>query len=699
LLFLIIIAFARRLQILQRQPYSGSGKIIQAETREVHTKSTMVSLLWSLFLTIVAAAVQGTLGPPPENSPANTKNIAFSGKSTQLLNVIQVSSPVKVPGAACTATLMEHSFAYSYGHPFVGPYAPPDCVFNRVVLTLTVTSSGRQFDRLALMYFNDTEIWRTSTAEPTQNGILWSYDKDVSNYLSLFQHPQKLIFDLGNLIDDTYTGAFNTTLVATFYNGSPTDVPADQIIPISHRRSSKNESSAFRYPDDGPAANSLVIPRNVRRAMFSISACGQAKDEEFWWSNSLSSTVETFGVNNTLPGASPWREIQLLIDDKLAGVVWPFPIIFTGGVVPGFWRPIVGIDAYDLKEDEIDISAWLGVLSDGKEHKYEIRVVGLSDDGKGNAKISSVGSNWVLTGKIFLWLDAVATSITKGTPPLVSAPEPEFRIEQAVVKDNTGTNVTLNYHVVALRNLTVNGSITTSDGPKPAIWKQNLQFYNTGNITASGNNQTSKQLTTGIDTSSDGYARTIRYPLWCKSSAVSDPKTHEFSLNGDISRGKYFQVNGTSIFPSGLEYFDMVQAPIEKGFTTNTTQEGTALYHSIPAQNRTVGRGLTEQVFTLAREYGENNPESKIQTETLYQRHILAENGKILRDETMTLVEMDPIDPPPIRIQQDAPKSMDVSGLDVNGGLGRKYASLAIEPLHLHRSPTQLHLDGTHRRR
>ena len=73
---------------------------------------------------------------------------------------------------------------------------------------------------------------------------------------------------------------------------------------------------------------------------------------------------DTFGE---LPGFSPFREVQLFIDGQLAGVVWPFPIIFTGGVVPGLWRPVVGIDAFDLKEDEIDITPWLPLLCDDKQ--------------------------------------------------------------------------------------------------------------------------------------------------------------------------------------------------------------------------------------------------------------------------------------------------------------------------------------------
>jgi hypothetical protein len=157
--------------------------------------------------------------------------------------------------------------------------------------------------------------------------------KDVSNYLVLWKQPQKIIFDLGNIIDQTYTGPFNTTLTATFFSEPVNVKPADVILPLSAKRSALGQSSAWNVPDT-KAADTFIIPRNAKKAIFSLSACGQM-DEEFWWSNVPSSTTLTFGQNNTLLGFSPFREVQLLIDGSLAGVAWPFPVIFTGGVVPG----------------------------------------------------------------------------------------------------------------------------------------------------------------------------------------------------------------------------------------------------------------------------------------------------------------------------------------------------------------------------
>lgn len=93
------------------------------------------------------------------------------GSSNATVDIIDNKRP------SCQQTLVVHSFAYSYGDPFVGSYTPPSCSFNRVTWNLTVTSAGRQFDRLGIVYLGDIEVFRTSTAEPTANGIEWTYFK------------------------------------------------------------------------------------------------------------------------------------------------------------------------------------------------------------------------------------------------------------------------------------------------------------------------------------------------------------------------------------------------------------------------------------------------------------------------------------------------------------------------------------------
>jgi len=477
---------------------------------------------------------------------------------------------------------------------------------------------------------NDTEIWRTSTAEPTAHGIIWTYVKDVSNYVPLWKQQQSVIFDLGNIVNSIYTGSFDTTLTATFFTEQSTPAAADIIYPISAQQSSAELGSAWSVPQQN-ASSTLKIPQNVKRAVFSVSACGQI-DEEFWWSNVLSSDTQTF-PNNTLLGYSTFREIQLLIDGQLAGVAWPFPVIFTGGVVPGFWRPIVGIDAFDLKEDEIDVTPWLPVLSDGQEHTYEIRVVGITDDGNGNGILTTVGSYWVVSGKLFLWLDE-ADSITTGSTVIKNDPDPSFFLASHVETASNGTNLTLGYQVLAQRQLSFSSTITTSNGSQQAAWSQTLSFSNIGNLTNGGLTQINTQMTNGVNVASSGFSTRFAYPLLVWSTVSITNSGNDIAIVATMDRGKNAQVVGPSAFPTGAESFE--SNTTYNGASYGTRQNGSANYVALASSNTSQSWGTTEQDFTLSGllaggpSYPNFPPVGPIQQ--LYSRHVLAVNATVIQD-------------------------------------------------------------------
>ncbi|GAB7321979.1 hypothetical protein MBLNU13_g03040t1 [Cladosporium sp. NU13] len=535
--------------------------------------------------------------------------------------------------AICEKVLVVHSFGYSYGHPFIGNYTPPTCKFSRVTWNLTVVSAGRQFDRLGIVYLGDIEVFRTSTAEPTASGIIWTYLKDMTNYLSLFKKDQKLIFDLGNLIDDVYTGAFNVTLTAAFFTAESSAKPADLILPVSKDQAAEDMASAFDLSKDA-GTSSLTIPRNTKKAVFTIAATGQS-NEEFWWSNVLQSETQTFPQNGPLPGYSPFREVQLYIDGSLAGVAWPFPIIFTGGVVPGLWRPIVGIDAFDLKEDEIDITPWLPLLCDGNPHSFEIRVTGLNDNGNGTASLSETTDDyWIVSGKIFLWLDA-SGHITTGQGPRLISPPPDLQVTSSLLTSRNNTNSTLLYYVAAQRTLSLQSTLIVSSGSQTVSWHQNRTFSNTGNLSASGNIAINTQKTTGHDVSSSGYSRDLAYDLY----AYSDYETlgSNISIAATVNRAKTVETKGQAVFPSGLEAFVEV-APWFQGSLLSTTQNGSATYLANTTSSKSFSFGTTEQDMTLSGIRDDRGYEAQGAGETeLFYRHALAVNGTVPIDEERVL--------------------------------------------------------------
>ncbi|EME84297.1 uncharacterized protein MYCFIDRAFT_210844 [Pseudocercospora fijiensis CIRAD86] len=219
---------------------------------------------------------------------------------------------------------------------------------------------------------------------------------------SLCSRHSRHSFLTSNLINDICSACFNVTLTAAYFTADDSLVAADLVVPISNRTGNQGQASVFQFPQD-TASNTVTLSRNIVKAIFTIAATGQSV-EEFWFGNALQSDIYTFNETyGDLPGFSPFREVQVFIDGQLAGVVWPFPIIFTGGVVPGLWRPVVGIDAFDLKEDEIDITPWLPLLCDGNPHNFGLAVSGLNDSSGGQAILSETTDQyWLLSGKIFV---------------------------------------------------------------------------------------------------------------------------------------------------------------------------------------------------------------------------------------------------------------------------------------------------------
>lgn len=190
------------------------------------------------------------------------------------------------------------------------------------------------------------------------------------------------------------------TITATFIQGSPVERAADLIVPVA-----KGPGQLWSVPDDSATISVNIAANNVERAVLQVFASGNG-NEEFWYSNTLNEYVNTFtsqANGSQLLGGGPFREVQISIDGKIAGVAWPFPIIYTGGIVPGLWRPVVGIDAFDVPSYEIGLDPWVGLLSDGQTHTFSLQVIGMP----------TTLENWFVSANIKLWTSRSA-GVTTG---------------------------------------------------------------------------------------------------------------------------------------------------------------------------------------------------------------------------------------------------------------------------------------------
>lgn len=438
---------------------------------------------------------------------------------------------------------------------------------------------------------------------PVRTGIYYSFVKDMTAYASLLRQEQKVIMQLDNIYDSTFTGNFNVTVTALFYNDEASVSPADTILPISSLASGENKTSVFSLPDENATA-SLSFPRNIERAVVSVFASGNG-NEEFWYTDAPGEFTSTF--NRTfVNGYSPWREVQVLIDGQLAGVSWPFPIVFTGGISPGLWVPIVGIDTYDLGSVDVDISPWLGLLCDGNEHVFELKVVGYNSP----TSLGSIASNWWVSGEVFLWSDTEGTQTTGGTLQS-SVLEPAFHLTSSSTTYANGSNSSLLVELSAQRTLSYSNTITTSSGTRNLTWSQNLSYTNIQNFTAAGRNETLFQSTNGSTTfsPSPAYATnqtvsaSFEYPISFAQDYIvpADPTAANSTLIAILDRSKI--TRGDTVL-SHLTYPDLTtEDPV-----LQTRQNGSCFYlwndtyyQSAGAIDPALGTiGATDQWFSWA---------------------------------------------------------------------------------------------------
>ncbi|EPQ29841.1 uncharacterized protein PFL1_02514 [Pseudozyma flocculosa PF-1] len=457
-----------------------------------------------------AGARGGSSIPSPDTTPARqpagpTLNFELNRPAPLLL------SP---DSSSCTLDLVTRSFGNSYGKPSVVPFSPASfdderckdpTIWTGLTLTIRGASVGRQFDRLGTIWLgnDDTghgvEVWRTDNPEPTRTGIEWSTSRDVGRFYPLFKRDATVVFDFPNIVDATYTGALNLTLSVTAYvDRSNSLAPLakrapDVVLPISRRKS--NDSSLFQLGgSSGDGAVSLQLPHNAARATVELFATGTAT-EEFWYTlipdrffGQLTNATEQGYF-----GHGPYREVQLYIDGRLAGLAAPYPVIYTGGISPLLWRPSASFGAFDSPTYSIDITPFLGTLTDGRPHEFKVRVASGERDGRIN------DASWFVSGNVAVYRDESDERTTGELAPpgddgdrrgdAVPAVSVTGRLEGDPFQDDVGR---LDFHaqLVGQRRFEVRGTVSTGSqrrrgrAAQTVVWQQEMRYDNRGSVTA-----------------------------------------------------------------------------------------------------------------------------------------------------------------------------------------------------------------------
>ncbi|KAF9263063.1 hypothetical protein L218DRAFT_973246 [Marasmius fiardii PR-910] len=538
---------------------------------------------------------------------------------------LQVFAPPVVPkdGKNCQVELLKHHFGDgSFNVPAVVPYSPPtgeSCgevgKWAAISLNLSVSCTGTQYDRLGSIYLSHVEIWRTSSAEPTKTGTVWNTIKDVTHFTPLFAKEGELLMDFSNIIsaDLLLDGVFEVVLTATFYaptESFPTPRTSDSILPLSNL--SPNTSNYFTIDNDVGGTIQVKIPDTTIEAYAEIFCSGNSA-EEFWYTNTPDEFLGAFPESTGLIGKGSFREVQLLVDGQLAGVVWPYAVIYTGGVTPTNWRPLTAYGTYDAPTYWIDVTPFLPVLlAQDTTHNVTLKVVGQGQN-------PTINSNWFVSGSLHL---RTGRSKTTGRIKSYNAPAADM----STTGGSSDGNVTVWTKVTARRNLKVETELVTDEGNVTVTFSQSLNYINEAQYADEGWLQWANQTTTGSVTSSHGGRKVLddafTYPLQVASNYSLF--TQQFGGYGSEIRQSHIR----ALQPPTAEYRAIRSVQQAQGWVNMDDWPG--LRHAIS------GSGATEQTFAYVDGRGET-----------YFRDVATKNDGWVKDDVWgTLGEENPPVPP-----------------------------------------------------
>ncbi|XP_076960110.1 peptide-N4-(N-acetyl-beta-glucosaminyl)asparagine amidase A-like [Bidens hawaiensis] len=479
--------------------------------------------------------------------------------TTTTTTYFEVTKPINLPKTKpCSTRILTHDFGFTYGKPPVSAnYTPPsNCPplnnIEKIVLEWTATSKGRQFDRIFGVWLGGVELLRSCTAEPRPTGIQWTVKKDVTRYHSLLMTNQTLNVYMGNIVDKTYTGVYHVNVSIHFYPAktnhiSKTSNRADSIIPIS-RNLPINDGLWFKIKNSTDVmSKQFIIPQNAYKAVLEVYVSFHENDE-FWPTN----VPNEYILSNNLTGFAgngPFREVVVSLDGGVVGAVWPFTVVYTGGVNPLLWRPVTGIGSFNLPTYDIEITPFLGTVLDGKPHDFAFSV-------------TNALNVWYIDANLHVWLDKKSD---KTYGKLLS--QNISPVHVSLVYNYTGLNGTFVTNLT--RSIKSAGWVQSSFGK---IVTESTQEFNYGNIMAMAKNgdlQIVDQMIEFNDSVSAKKASSVHLKQSLKSFAF-----YIYSDTEDKGNGSFTQV-----------------ANITLGFNENKTADSGSTSLSSVLENVQTGQG------------------------------------------------------------------------------------------------------------
>ncbi|MGH8792467.1 MAG: peptide-N4-asparagine amidase [Stackebrandtia sp.] len=500
--------------------------------------------------------------------------------------------PIETPDtASCEVTVVDHAFADA--EPYEADYAPPTGCgddWSAVVLRLEGAVSGLQHDRTGLLSLGGVPIFKTSTPQPSPEGVEWEAERDVTEYADLLREPQSLRMSLDNTVDDVNDGVLDVRVYLTFYSADsehPAPDSADGVLGLTGGDEAGAELNG-----------ALQVPRNSERLLVDVYASSSGGGcEEFWYL--------TAPEDNGYPcrsDAGPYREVQVLVDGQVAGIAAPYPHVYTGGWSnPFLWYVLSAPRTFDVQPITYDLTPYLGLLNDGAEHEVTVRVEGASES-----------SEWSLPTAFRVWQDEDSSVVEGGV--LVSDTMDLTNDVTYSPGDEVDTTT-----LEAGRRHTATGWLETSDGYSMITVDRSLSNESTHRWDATDPDRAESLRATWRDIET----RTV---LAGGDTAEMERAAHIYGLEGEVSR------DGDRI-SSAVEVSDV-------GYAESVTESGRIVQHTLRDEysgeaswTSDVPRSQRAAVGESVHRYRWTAKGSDSGERSCYDREIAAKNGFVVEDE------------------------------------------------------------------
>lgn len=442
---------------------------------------------------------------------------------------VSTAPPVSRPHTRhCTVTLADDfpsNTADGSPQQFSGTLTPPArCKgpWAKVVLDYTTTVSGRQYDRSGSLDIGGVNVWFGTTQEPGgPKPTTFHFAKDITRYAALLKDAQPFTGGIGNYTSDIYTGVYRQTVTITYYRADrshPAPKTPDRVVgvPVSD------------LTPDSPSTTTTLsdLPRNITRADLQVTLKGNGCDEQ--WFTAVPDEVADNFPGDGLCKESAYREAMISIDGLRAGAVGTYPHIYSGGIVPTLWRPVLAIDTLDLRPENLDLTPFAGRLVDGKQHRITV-------------SMDPIGDRWNVEAVLFIYTDHHRAR-TSG----------KLTVDDVAAAARTSTNShspeagTVDYGERAHRRDTTAGWVDTSAGRVYTTVHRTRSWRNSGSVGDHGLVQSITQRDKMIQRSTSKVGHhTVRsgsvredYPISVDFSAANYVDDQNFSLEGTVAMGQ-----------------------------------------------------------------------------------------------------------------------------------------------------------------